>query len=228
MTASMPSSVSTSRTAEEKGHHSAWYRVTRESAIGLDVLRVDVGEVTHGATASPPGTKLQPRNATPAPGTGVCARFYEFRRKQPPILRNSRRRPRFAIGIRATPVPDARVAPRSCDRAVTRAVTRSAEPPKRVAGDRLGVSRAQLAAAAAHPGRGVGRIERDPIAVDLEPLVHRVGDDGRVVAQPPHMHVLADREVEDRPRGVLHHAGVAGMIDQPDALRARDDARLVG
>src|SRR6476469_2733124 len=120
MTASMPSSVSTSRTAEEKGHHSAWYRVTRESAIGLDVLRVDVGEVTHGATASPPGTKLQRPNATPEPGTGVAPdstnfvenspQFYEIRGGDPVLLSE----------FVQQRVPDARVAPPSCDRAVTR------------------------------------------------------------------------------------------------------------
>src|SRR5689334_22375903 len=95
----MPSSVSTSRTAEEKGHHSAWYRVTRESAIGLDVLRIDVGEVTHGATGSPPGGGPNRSNATPAPGTGVAPdstnfvenrpQFYEFRGGDPFCYRNS-------------------------------------------------------------------------------------------------------------------------------------------
>src|SRR5215212_524876 len=82
---------------------------------------------------------------------------------------------------------------------VSRAVTgsrwprdRSAETPERVAGDRLGVSRAQPAAGAAHPDRRVGRVERHRIAVDLELLVHRVRDDGSLVAEQPHVHVLAD------------------------------------
>src|SRR5690242_10159491 len=91
-----------------------------------------------------PTARMQRRRLAP-----VLRPFYEFRRKQAPILRISRRRPRFAIGIRATPVPDARVAPPSCDCAVTR-LGCSADPPERVADDRLRVSRAQPAAAAAH------------------------------------------------------------------------------
>src|SRR5689334_19048704 len=37
-TKSSPSSVSTSRTAEENGHHSAWYRVSAGSGIELRLL----------------------------------------------------------------------------------------------------------------------------------------------------------------------------------------------